>query len=1112
MLKLLIVLFTFFSCTPGPKRPTQTNQLFTGDNSGQISVNTDSGQPTIRENANGVEETSWSIPPKASPFNNYSNKYGFTLQATSKNWREAPAKKTHRGIPVKTLVSVPDKQLQLEVFDIDQPNKLTDISLQDSIIAYLFKVKVNFKTTQIGPYEVQSWSSTLDTASHRVIKLKSDSNLIVLFFNSKSKHTRALPEIGTINIKSNFLSLGTDLRIEFGQPKEYTSYGHESEFFKGVFLNTIGLFYLQDSSYNKALDYFTQAWQTDKSFIPFISNCATMYHVMGETASGIQFLKQHMPQVSASSHLAGLFGALHEEVGSYQTAKEWAERALTLEPNNEEWLINLSDALWQLGEKVQSKAVLLHLYQKKPSFRLSVYLASTHLGLEEFHNARQVLEKAHKKHLPTIKSIKYMLISLNGLKDYTSALSYFRRHAGDSANAAILAQKATSEFNLKYYLPAEYSVNTALNVDPFNEEARNLSAKISTVLGNKSNLIINKPISPLALPLDYQETREILKKCKTLLSPLPALTLLQKKNVFSWHKSRHWKKTTRLIYYIPDMDSLDGISELSFEFNPNYSKTYINHFHVLSHTFKRLETKNLDHYYVTGSHNTRLHPENVLVHLPISISDSAFKGPFYLDILFTEESRFSSASFPYIQYTAKSPFPFYQNTYDILSPPPDLNIFQFGQITLDSSAKHLRFITEPTLFPLSEKFSPVYEEYGAGFSIAPQKTWAEAGEDYMAYLHRTGVNEDSIPFSIQESALERLNKRTEGEKPLKALFTFVRDSIGYNNYEFNLHALIPEKSDEVLIKKYSDCKGHALLLTHLLRARGLKAHLCLVSQEHTGFPSQPTIHQFNHMIVYVEPDTGSGWFLDPTEKFHPFRQVPLMLQGRHALILEQGNCHLTTIPEIKIAHEHGVRISHQVIVVKSLMANGTDSIMIFGKLAADFRAKLSGWGQHGKYETLISWITESYPGYTNGRLSLFNENNIDLPLILRFTYQRELSQELKNKKLYIAPKLETSFFRFPHNSNRKTPIYFPFEISVNSTWHISLPEEYTFTTRRQPEQQVTDIYSWERSYRFPEKNVCVKSQIWTLSPFLAQPEEYTGIQKEWEILLKRSSGEISIEK
>ena len=44
---------------------------------------------------------------------------------------------------------------------------------------------------------------------------------------------------------------------------------------------------------------------------------------------------------------------------------------------------------------------------------------------------------------------------------------------------------------------------------------------------------------------------------------------------------------------------------------------------------------------------------------------------------------------------------------------------------------------------------------------------------------------------MRERAVETV-ERNRGMNPVQALFRFVRDSVRYNNYEFSLHALVPD--------------------------------------------------------------------------------------------------------------------------------------------------------------------------------------------------------------------------------------------------------------------------------------------------------------------------------
>ena len=161
-------------------------------------------------------------------------------------------------------------------------------------------------------------------------------------------------------------------------------------------------------------------------------------------------------------------------------ARDWALKALEKDPQNREWLINLSDALWGLGEKVQSKNVLLRPYAEKPDFRLGVYLAGTYLGLEEYEDALATLQKAQADSAASPKSAEYTLRSYIGLKRFEDGLDFIRQ-SGDHfpVSSENLFLKSSCEFNLKLYRQAMESAREALKLDPANRDAQELQTQLA---------------------------------------------------------------------------------------------------------------------------------------------------------------------------------------------------------------------------------------------------------------------------------------------------------------------------------------------------------------------------------------------------------------------------------------------------------------------------------------------------------------------------------------------------------------------------------------------------------------------------------------------------------
>jgi hypothetical protein len=265
------------------------------------------------------------------------------------------------------------------------------------------------------------------------------------------------------------------------------------------------------------------------------------------------------------------------------------------------------------------------------------------------------------------------------------------------------------------------------------------------------------------------------------------------------------------------------------------------------------------------------------------------------------------------------------------------------------------------------------------------------------------------------------------------------------------------------------------------------------------------------MIVHIPGQHDSlDYFLDPTEKFQPFRRAPISLQGKNVLILDSSKPRLTSVPEIINPREHSVKIKHYLSVDKTMLAEGLDSLIITGKLAAEFRSQIAKWDEHGKLETIISWITQGYSGYQDGKLTLVNETKIDKPLMFIFSFNQQLSQQDLSDGLTVQAKLEKSFLRYPKAENRKTPIYFPFPIQISSQWHFNFPENYIVKINREDQSKSENNFSWKFSASPSNPYTWYFQQQWQLQAFLAQAEEYKEIKSGWDEILDKASFQLKI--
>ena len=878
--------------------------------------------------------------------------------------------------------------------------------------------------------------------------------------------------------------------------------------FLAVLINTMGLKSLEDAVYTDAMRFFGQAFALDSTVPEYLLNQAVIHALRDEHAAGIALLLRYPKLVESSGQLCGILGSFYEDIQHYQEAREWALKAVAKDPENHEWLINLSDALWGLGEKAQSKNVLLRPYAEKPDFRLAVYLAGTHLGLEEYENALEVLGWAHTHGPPTAKSTAYALRTYLGLKRFEEGLEFIR--ALDTAfpvTAENLFLKSACEFNLRLYRQAAESVRLSLKLNGSDREAQELQTRIAALLGDKSNQLLRSPIAPLQTSLTVSQTAKMLRDSAwdVRLSGNPILLIAQQV-LHEWIPQGRWKQTRRIFFLVPDGARLIRYSELIFNLNSSFERFHVNRLRIYDSAWTPVHEGSLADYYVTRNPNADLHPENLLAHIVLKTRP----GRMYVEMLYTREAQVASAEFPYVRFDHQATYPVAYSQFQLLHPPRNLLISPFGDVRFDSLPDRL-ILTMPTpALPDDGPFLPQGEAFGSGFSASPFTTWRDVGLRYLEDLKKAGIDPANPPLAVRERASEIADHRPF-ESPVQPLFRYVRDSIRYDNYEFTLEAGIPDSAPVVLAKGSADCKGHALLLTQMLRARGIEAHLSLVNLNHSGDVGQPNLNQFNHIIVQIPRMRGAGpYFLDPTEKFAAFRRYPLGLEGHNTLVLDPANPQLVSIPEIDSADEHSVRIFHRLDVDSDRTAAGRDSLILRGKAASEFRERLSTWSRVAKHQNLVSWLASGYSAFTEDSFRILDENNPDAPLTLILGYHRHFSHLDTAQPFDYFPKLELGFLRFPDAAQRKSPVYFPHEATVESNWTYHLPAGFGWKSLSLARQLDQEYLRWQFSIQQNEPQTISLRQQWQIEPFLADPPEYRQLRAEWDPVIKHCGLRLTI--
>lgn len=178
-------------------------------------------------------------------------------------------------------------------------------------------------------------------------------------------------------------------------------------------------------------------------------------------------------------------------------------------------------------------------------------------------------------------------------------------------------------------------------------------------------------------------------------------------------------------------------------------------------------------------------------------------------------------------------------------------------------------------------------------------TYFETLDDQYAWYHNIvkEVNNDKTIIKAKADEITK-NCKTDEEK-IRSLFAWVQDNIRYLAFLDGIAGFKPDDAQEVLRKKYGDCKGMSNLLKSLLEAQGFDARLAWLGTKHIAYNyTIPSLSTDNHMICALFFD-GKTYYLDPTVKYMPMGEYPQTIQGRQTLVEDKDRSKylLNTIPE-----------------------------------------------------------------------------------------------------------------------------------------------------------------------------------------------------------------------
>lgn len=311
--------------------------------------------------------------------------------------------------------------------------------------------------------------------------------------------------------------------------------------------------------------------------------------------------------------------------------------------------------------------------------------------------------------------------------------------------------------------------------------------------------------------------------------------------------------------------------------------------------------------------------------------------------------------------------------------------------------------------------------------------------DWYRSLVLTIGNDDKM---IKEKAEEIISGAVTEENKVKKIYQWVQDNIRYIAFENGIAGFRPEKGQEVLRKKYGDCKGMANLLTEMLRSVNIDARKCWLGTNHIVYDySTPSLSVDNHMIC-AWMKNGKPVFLDATEKYLGLGEVAERIQGRQTLI-ENGDTYLLQkIPATSFAQN--LSTETQKFTIEGNDLTGKVTKVWKGENKEWLLSSLNGIKQDKQEDALKKYLAEGKQNTVISNVVIENLTDYNADLKIAYNVQHKNALTGFGNEIYMEADTRRSLESYKiDTAGRRSAYQFPFKNNLVLETEINVPADKT---------------------------------------------------------------------
>lgn len=364
--------------------------------------------------------------------------------------------------------------------------------------------------------------------------------------------------------------------------------------------------------------------------------------------------------------------------------------------------------------------------------------------------------------------------------------------------------------------------------------------------------------------------------------------------------------------------------------------------------------------------------------------------------------------------------------------------------------------------------------------------------------YKSLIEPDSNLTLVKEKALEITKLAKSDADKINAVYYWVQDNVRYIAFEDGIAGFKPDLANNVLNKKYGDCKGMANLTCQMLKSLGLDARLCWLGTNHLVYDySTPALCVDNHMICAVMQD-GKPLFIDPTETYLSIADNAERIQGREVLI-ENG------AEFIRYKNPDRSYNQNQEKIIKEVFLEGNDlvgktNLMLKGESRSRFLASYNGIKSNKSEVELLNYLSGGDANYQVKLVKQPDLKNRNSAIDMDYSFRLKNAVSAFDNEMYLDLDHDKDFMHLTVDTlKRKSDIFFDYKYNVKHQTKFKIPVGYKLKSKPSDLSIDNIYYTLMANYKEKEGYILYNKQL-TIKNTHLKKEATTQFKKDFDLL------------